>query len=81
MAYGMGKRESVCKGVCAHPVCDAQFLAQDENGIAWRKENNISYVASADELLQWFKEANPNTPHHTTIWYQLEDKAELRVEP
>ena len=44
-------------------------------------KNNISYVVSADELLQWFKEANPNTPHHTTIWYQLEDKAELRVEP
>lgn len=42
--------------------------------------NNISYLASANELLRWFK-ANPNTPRQTTIWYQLQDKAELCVEP
>jgi len=62
-------------------ACDAQYLAEHKEGIAWRKANNISYTASADELLQWFTEANPNTPRQTTIWYQLQDKAELRVEP
>jgi hypothetical protein len=58
-----------------------QYLAENKDGIAWRKANNISHVATANELLQWFKEANPKTPPKTTIFYQLKDKAELRVEP
>ena len=57
-----------------------QCLAEEEAGIRFRRQHNITYVATAEELLEWWNEDQPGTPSKS-IKYQLRNHAELRLEP
>lgn len=60
--------------------CIPQCLAEEEAGIEFRRVNNITHVATAEELLKWWNEDQPGTPSKS-IKYQLRNNAELRLEP